>query len=305
MANPPNIGYTVEVATTSFLNSFTCTTVTVRAGLKTKVCSASVHLHACAIASNTRHPHPHIRTIVARCSYVSVIFNATTPHHFRPLDTISWCRVSVPVSDLPEFVQCRGGEHDPNHVMSGGIIHEDKTRWNNWVKTWQKYVDLQESLARLPLASISCIQITIMVTFSVCRPDVCSTIPYSASIHPSLLSSCPSSLTFETKQFLGSKISNSRPICWLKELSSIHNTKLSQWWKKGKERGNTFNFPTNIVDKNLQKGCEAWCWKARSIDSMMEVGMWSLIMKQTTHANSSLPYTLQARGKTHCVRCTC
>lgn len=171
MANPPNIGYTVEVATTSFLNSFTCTTVTFRAGLKTKVCSASV-VPSCVCdclkqqASSSTHPHDSFYMLLRVC------------HYFRPLDTISWCRVSVPVSDLPEFVKCRGGEHVPNHVMSGGIIHENKTRWNNWGTTWQNYVDLQENLTRLPLASISCIHITIMATFSVCRPDVCSTIPY-------------------------------------------------------------------------------------------------------------------------------
>ena len=36
----------------------------------------------------------------------------------------------------------------------------------------------------------------------------------------SLQPSGPSSLTLDTKQFLGSKISNSKPICWLNELSS-------------------------------------------------------------------------------------
>lgn len=126
VANPPNIGNIVEVATTSFLNSFTCNTVAVRAGLKTKVCSASV-ISSCVCnclkhqASSSTHPHDSCyRLYVTTCL---LIFNATTQHYFRPLDTISWCRVSVPVSDLPGFVLCRGGEHDPNHVMSGGIIH--------------------------------------------------------------------------------------------------------------------------------------------------------------------------------------
>lgn len=118
VANPRHIGNIVEVATTSFLDSFTCTTVAVKAGFKAKACSASNSVKSSCVCECFKHqdPHPHIRTIVATCYYVP-----------RPLDTISWCRVSVPVSDLPKFVQCRGGEHDPNHVISGGRIHEDKT----------------------------------------------------------------------------------------------------------------------------------------------------------------------------------
>ena len=146
------------------------------------------------------------------------------------------------------------------------------------VKHGKTMVTSRRTYLDYPLASISLMQITIMVTFSFCRLDICSTIPYShwytryccqVALHP--WRSKPSSSWDPRSQTPGQSV----------DLRSCPQSRIQKYRSDGKRKGMWKHFPTNIiVDKHLQKGCESWFWKARSIDFMLEVGMWSGIMKQ-------------------------
>ena len=264
----------VDVSNTSVTEKFHLEAVAVRAGLKTNVwydwvmssCACDCLIHQ---ASSSTHPQDSWDS----CYMLLLsLFQAPTPHHTTS-DLLTRSRGAASRFQSATCLNIAGvnmmqimAAHDPNHV-SGGIIRMKQDE--QVMQNMSNYVGLPEELNETAI-SIHELYTNYNHGNLFLRVD-CNP---SALIHVLLLSSCPSFLTLATKQFLGSKISNSRPICWLKELSSVHNTRSFSDGKKGNEYGNTFKpmLWVRIFKKAVKHDVEILHWSI--YDFKMEVG-WS------------------------------